>query len=261
MAALPRFHTARGAEPLSRGSALLQVALAMLLLTAWMLAVRQSGLAAWIARSVGAWSLVAAVVLQGAPALLLVAALLRWHGEPWSAIGLGPAPPASVLGRGLLTAASCYAVQPLLVSAYLAATGQSERDLASQKLAWLSMFATLPAAALFPVALFVGVYEEIVFRGFLQSRLELAVGATATTGRARAAAVVVLSALLFGVGHGYQGAIGIVQTTAIGLVLGASTYWSRSLWPAVVAHVAIDTIGLTAAKYLTPHLSEMLGGP
>ena len=80
MAALPRFHTARGAEPLSRGSALLQVALAMLLLTAWMLAVRQSGLAAWIARSVGAWSLVAAVVRR--EALLPLRVLLQVPVRP-----------------------------------------------------------------------------------------------------------------------------------------------------------------------------------
>ena len=61
---------------------------------------------------------------------------------------------------------------------------------------------------------------------------------------------VVISAVLFGAGHGYQGLLGLLQTTVAGLVLGALVVWRRSLWPAIGAHLAIDAFSLVMLQVL-----------
>lgn len=49
-----------------------------------------------------------------------------------------------------------------------------------------------------------------------------------------------ISALAFGVGHWYQGFLGVAITAAIGVMLGAITLYHRSIWPAVIAHGFLD---------------------
>lgn len=244
--------------PISRRAAIAEVVIAVVLLGGWLAVVRLSGLGAWLEGAVGPFWLAVVVALQGVPTLLVVAALLRWHREPLANIGLGRAPVLLSVFRGLLAVGGCYLAQPIVVGLYLAVTGQSPADLAAQKAGWIGAFAELSAALLFPVAAFVGVYEEVLFRGFLQSRLMIAAQATPDGRRSRAAAVVVLSALIFSVGHAYQGPLGVLQTYVVGLVLGASAYLSRSLWPVILAHVTIDTIGLATAKYLGPTLKALV---
>jgi hypothetical protein len=70
----------------------------------------------------------------------------------------------------------------------------------------------------------------------------------------RDALAIVLSALFFGAGHGYQGLLGLMQTTAAGLALGVLAVWRKSLWPCIGAHLAIDTFGLLVLKALKPFL-------
>ncbi len=66
-----------------------------------------------------------------------------------------------------------------------------------------------------------------------------------------------LTALCFGAGHGYQGVLGVLQTTGAGIALGALTVWRKSLWPAIAAHLAIDAVGLLALKALQPLLHTL----
>lgn len=85
--------------------------------------------------------------------------------------------------------------------------------------------------------------EELLFRGFALDRLHVALGG----GRGAAALAVALQALLFGLGHAYQGLGGVVLTGVIGLGLGAIVRAARgNLWIAILAHGLIDTLGLTA---------------
>lgn len=57
---------------------------------------------------------------------------------------------------------------------------------------------------------------------------------------ARNSIAVVVSALVFGIGHLYQGVIGVGVTALIGIVLGAMTLHHRSVWPAIIAHGCFD---------------------
>ncbi|HEV7492069.1 MAG TPA: type II CAAX endopeptidase family protein [Rhodanobacteraceae bacterium] len=84
--------------------------------------------------------------------------------------------------------------------------------------------------------------EEIVFRSFLIGRLEAAFGGSA---RAATATSVLLSSVVFGAAHAYQGPTGILITGVLGLVF-AIVYVAagRRLWLNVVAHGVYDTLSL-----------------
>ncbi len=49
-----------------------------------------------------------------------------------------------------------------------------------------------------------------------------------------------------------------MQTSAVGMAFGALTVWRKSLWPAIVAHLTVDTIGLVALKLLKPAIETLL---
>ncbi len=51
---------------------------------------------------------------------------------------------------------------------------------------------------------------------------------------------VTVSAVVFGIGHLYQGVFGVGVTALIGIALGAITLYHRSIWPAVIAHGFFD---------------------
>ena len=111
-----------------------------------------------------------------------------------------------------------------------------------------------------PLAMFVGLYEEVVFRGFLLSRLRTVFtsphwGWWTTTGLA-----VLVSSALFSAGHGYQGPLGLLQTFAIGVVLASVAAWRGSIWPCILAHAGIDSIGLLALPLLKHQLGALGGG-
>lgn len=83
--------------------------------------------------------------------------------------------------------------------------------------------------------------EEMLFRGFLMTRLERLLGAH----RAAIAGAVVLQGLIFGVGHFYLGVRGAATAAVVGIVYGAFYYrCGRNLWPIIVAHGLTDTISL-----------------
>jgi membrane protease YdiL (CAAX protease family) len=61
----------------------------------------------------------------------------------------------------------------------------------------------------------------------------------------------VLSSLVFGILHAYQGWLGIVRTALLGMILAASFVVSGSLWPAIIAHALLDVlVGLVFAETL-----------
>src|SRR5439155_6019984 len=100
----------------------------------------------------------------------------------------------------------------------------------------------LPYLAL---AITAGLCEEFLYRGFAMAVL-------AHLGL-QAWAVVLLSSVLFGLAHSYQGRSGIVMTLLIGLLLGTSRIAYGSLVPAIFWHSAVDVVAGTAGpRYLTP---------
>ena len=99
------------------------------------------------------------------------------------------------------------------------------------------------------LAITAGLCEEFLYRGFAMAVL-LHVGLPAW-------AVVLLSSVLFGLAHSYQGRGGIVMTLLIGLILGTSRLAYGSLMPAIFWHGAVDVVAGTAGpRYLTPKVAS-----
>jgi hypothetical protein len=79
-----------------------------------------------------------------------------------------------------------------------------------------------------------GFCEEVLFRGYFQKQFTRLLGNKWT-------ALVVVS-ILFGLGHGYEGAKRMVLIALLGLSFGIMSLLRKSLRPAMMAHTLQDTI-------------------
>jgi membrane protease YdiL (CAAX protease family) len=79
-----------------------------------------------------------------------------------------------------------------------------------------------------------GFCEEVLFRGYLQKQFSRLL-------RNRWIAVLVVS-ILFGLGHGYEGAQRMLLIALLGLAFGVMSLLRKSLRPAMMAHTLQDTI-------------------
>ena len=106
----------------------------------------------------------------------------------------------------------------------------------------------------FALAVTAGLCEEFLYRGFAMAALAHA-GLSAWL-------VVLVSSVLFGLAHSYQGRGGIVMTFVVGLVLGASRLAYNSLVPAVFWHSAVDVVaGVAGRRYLRRSGTETQAEP
>ena len=99
------------------------------------------------------------------------------------------------------------------------------------------------------LAITAGLCEEFLYRGFAMAALSQA--------RLGAWLVVLVSSILFGLAHNYQGRGGIVMTFVVGLVLGTSRLAYNSMVPAIFWHSAIDIVaGVAGRRYLRRKTAE-----
>jgi membrane protease YdiL (CAAX protease family) len=192
-----------------------------------------------------AWYLWA--VAAGVASLVTVALRLGRRGETPAAIGLGPAPAGRVVRATLAALPLCYlaGIAAALLAGALSPAGIE--GMTRQKSDFLRVVAVIPPGLVLPLSLFVGLYEEIVFRGFLLARLRVVAGGDVV-------APVCLTTALFGALHFPQGLVGVAQTAAVGLVLAIVVARTGTVWPAILAHATIDTVSLTLASRLIDHL-------
>jgi membrane protease YdiL (CAAX protease family) len=90
----------------------------------------------------------------------------------------------------------------------------------------LAMFILLSTVA--------GFVEEIIFRGYFQRQF------AALTGSAYAG--LIIQAVLFGAGHGYEGARRMLLIVVFGAMFGVLTLWRKSLRPGMMAHALHDSL-------------------
>lgn len=74
-----------------------------------------------------------------------------------------------------------------------------------------------------------GVCEEILYRGFLFYAFDMP-----------AFILILLTAIIFGFAHAYQGVQGMLSTGILGLAFAALYYFGGSLWPPILLHALID---------------------
>jgi uncharacterized protein len=191
----------------------------------------------------------AAHVVVGALLMLGVVALRLRTAAPGkgarSYLGLSHQAPWRELLYGVAFAAVLYLVATVALLPLLLLGGKTLEASAEAKRAALSALLPMALPVRLGLAVLAGVYEEIVFRGFLLGRLA---DAFATRGTAQGASrlAVIVSALLFSLGHAYQGPVGMVQTFVVGVLLGWLRIRRGSLFAPIGSHLAIDVGGMLA---------------
>jgi uncharacterized protein len=155
------------------------------------------------------------------------------------AIALGPRwQSAKRIMVDVLTAAAFWIVSGIALALlsrllHINALGPSVRFMLPRTL--------LESAAWVALSVTAGICEEAVFRGYLQPQL---------AGLTRSApAGILISALIFGAGHAYQGLRSAILIACYGVMFGLLAYWRKNVRPGILAHIFQDCVsGLIGAR-------------
>jgi CAAX protease family protein len=211
----------------------------------WILIVLLLGISPWLGRSeIGALRQALArgekgarlrvyrktIIMEWGVSVVLLGLWLSL-GRGWSDVGLVP----RAVGWQWLAIAASMVATVILVWQSLRAAGNSDQlqklrdelgcleDFVPHNDAELRRFQWLSVTA--------GICEEILYRGLLLGALSSAVGLWPAA---------LLSSVIFGFGHSYQGVGGILRTAAVGFVLALVVVFSGSLFVAMLAHAVLD---------------------
>ena len=190
------------------------------------------------ARIVGSqWFLVGAMLL-----------ILRWHGlSAWDA--------GERLGDAPLTFEATFAVLIVLAVVSPIALWRVRRAQPAKLAAAMGRLRRLTPSSGLEMAVFVvvcltaGVCEELLYRGWLLNILRAATGSTW--------AAVVVSSIVFGIGHAYQGVKGMLRTVFVALQLAILYVWVGSLIPGQVLHAGVDVLAGVAGALAVSRLKAV----
>jgi membrane protease YdiL (CAAX protease family) len=196
---------------------------------------------AFLRLGLGAFAGSLAILVAGA----MATALLVRTGESWQSIGLRrPVRYRPTLAWGLGAAVVIIVFLPLVLGPLANELGwppQHTDRLGDLRNPWRYFIFLVPIG--WGTAAF---GEELVYRGFIYTRILLLIGES-RLGRLLAG---LCQAALFGLAHLYLGPRGALNGFAIGLTSVVVYELSgRNLWPVVLAHGLVDTIGLTALHF------------
>jgi membrane protease YdiL (CAAX protease family) len=195
----------------------------------------------WIALVIGVVALIDWDFVVAVAALIAIAAVAIETRAPWRSLGLArPRSIARTIAFGILAGVVLLLFTKLLLTPFVEKLTGIPRD--------LSVFDPLRGdvaryLAILPrIWIGAAICEEIVFRAFLIGRIEAAFD---NASRFVTAAAVLLSAVVFGAAHAYQGPTGILITGLLGLLF-AIVYVAagRNLWFNIVVHGTYDTLSL-----------------
>jgi len=168
---------------------------------------------------------------------LLQFAFIAWflHVRGWTLQKVGLKPSARGTGLGLGLAVASYA---LFVVAQLVGQHVLSIDMTAAASIYPKAAKDLDLQLVFVTSVVNGVYEELFVAGYVITAL------APVRGVWTAINVSTGIRLLY---HLYQGPIGILAIVPLGILYGWVFVRTRALWPLVVAHIAIDVIGLVMA--------------
>jgi membrane protease YdiL (CAAX protease family) len=169
-------------------------------------------------------SIIFELFLSWSPVLVIGYVLVRSR-EGWPGIGLTRLRPGD-LGMGAALWVASF-VLVLVLAQLFQYFGQREVDFLPEGLPlWFR------AAQAVLIAVTAGVTEEIVVRGYAQTRLEQL--------RVPTAVIVLLPTAVWGVLHVYQGLGAALTIFCLGLTYAWYYHRTRRLWPLILAHTLFD---------------------
>jgi CAAX protease family protein len=169
-------------------------------------------------------SLVVELFLSWSP-VLVIGYLLARNREGWSGIGLTRFR-AGDLGMGVVLWVASF-ILVLVLAQLFRFFGQREVDFLPEGLPlWFRAFQAVL------IAVTAGFTEEIVVRGYAQTRLEQL--------RSPTAVILLLPTALWGMLHVYQGLGAALTIFGLGLMYAWYFQRTRRLWPLILAHTLFD---------------------
>lgn len=141
--------------------------------------------------------------------------------------------PQAIAGYAL----TALAIGGLLMLARLAVHSEEGRRRTSDSVASVGAFVPRTANEkrwFDAMSVSAGIEEELIYRGFLFAYV------AAWLPRMPAAFVILLAALIFGLGHLYQGAAGVVKAGTMGVLFGVVYWMTGSVWAPMLLHIAVD---------------------
>jgi membrane protease YdiL (CAAX protease family) len=182
------------------------------------------------------------LLVEAAISLLIIATLIKLHGERFQDLGLRWNRWRRHVIAGVLLVPVLFMISSLvsfIFRAYLPKYHMETNPLTS-------MIHTPQQLGLFIfAALIAGGIKEELQRAFIINRFHQHLGG--------AGVGLVLWSLAFGAGHSIQGVEAIVAISIIGFVLGLVYIVSGSLVAPIVAHGAYDTLALLGYWFLSKH--------
>ncbi|MBX3396069.1 MAG: CPBP family intramembrane metalloprotease [Phycisphaerae bacterium] len=191
----------------------------------------------------------------GVASLLIIGIILLIRKQSLSSIGIRSASPGLIIGAWLAAIPACYIAMILMALLYAVVShsiggGLSIEEIAAEREEFFAM-APSPTLATFALfGLFTGIHEELLFRGFAMPRF-IALFRSRTAG-------VILCAAVFGLLHSYQGTISIFQTAGLGLVFSLVALWTRTIWPAILAHALFNGINFSLIPLFKSMMPELM---
>jgi uncharacterized protein len=120
---------------------------------------------------------------------------------------------------------------------------EKSKDDALRMLAPLAPHNYLEAISFVALSVCAGLFEEIIFRGYIQRQC-IALFRNAPAG-------IVASGVVFGLAHGYQGGRMMIAIGIFGIFFGILAYLCKSLRPGMMAHALQDSIaGITIFRLI-----------
>lgn len=173
-------------------------------------------------------------------------------GQPLTSIGLRRAQFWPTIGLGAAGVLAMYVA--VIFTAGLAAllTGASRETMTAPAREIHSMFGPPSWMMIFLVASTAGLFEEIIFRGFMLTRLRVLTGQWWTA--------VAAGMVIFAVPHIWQGLWAVMLILPVSLVLSLLFLYSRNLAPAVLAHFLFNFAQLSALRvlYTVPEFRRLI---
>jgi len=187
-------------------------------------------------------AMLAANAVMWASITLLALWLVVKSGQPLESIGFTCGNFALEFGVAMVTVAAMF-VSVITVALFATVVaGRSIEELSGPVRHLVAMFGKPSLAEILAVALTAAVAEEIVFRGFLLTRLRIVFGNWPTA--------IIISAAVFAVPHIWQGWWAVVQIFPIGLILGVAFVLRRSLVPVMLAHFSFNFCQMMLLRFL-----------
>jgi membrane protease YdiL (CAAX protease family) len=172
-----------------------------------------------------------ATILRDLALVCLVLYFLWRNGEPVVRIGWTPRGWFREILLGMLL------FVPMFLGSAIIGTGLTQIGFTSPKTPLPSL---VPGRSIgqyalaFILVMIVAVAEETIFRGYFILRLKGVSGSTF--------AAVLLSAVIFSFGHGYEGSAGVVTVGIMGAAFALVYVWRRSLVAPIVMHFLQDFV-------------------